>query len=328
MVLKSQYKIDLLSQTQSLQDSLKNKSIYIKPRKKKLKEEGEANYFINGHFFTESELQKLIVLSERSTSFCLTKFCMFVFYHMIFFLLSPFIALPIIYAMEGNVHSLYNMGFLGLTGMSIFQWVTSLMVLISNLHFIYFYFMIEDELMISNYLISDFVHFFLVFACRSMVIGVKYAYYSCEHMAIFRGCTLSKKLNNFSLVSTVALMNDPEEVLDSIDQTLESMKLDHTTFEVGIITDQKEYMIKNITNTMERLKDIRKLMTFYKGDWRAQLEEEYEKEKEKCLNQKCSVEQTYQKYKEAFGKYYYQKKIQHEVDSVTKIMYFGDYDLI
>ena len=139
---------------------------------------------------------------------------------------------------------------------------------------------------------------------------------------------MSPKLRDFTLVAVISHLQDPEEILDSIDQTLDSMKLDYTTFEVGITPQQEQYMIKNIHNTVERLKDIRKMLTFYKGDWHQTLVKEYE---EVCSNQrpsKCSIDQTYQKYKEAFGKYYQEKKIQHEVDSVIKIMYFGEYDLI
>ena len=108
-------------------------------------------------------------------------------------------------------------------------------------------------------LISDYIHCLLVFVCRSIVVGVKYGFFSVEHMTISRGCRLSPDLLRFSLVGWVAVEEDPTRIIESIDETLESMNIDTNSFEVGMPTDQSEYMIKNVSNTMSRLKDFRKL---------------------------------------------------------------------
>lgn len=169
---------------------------------------------MNGTVFNECELKKLINLSERDNPFCAFTFIRFFFYHMVFYLTPPLVSLPVIYLFEGcNFNMAFNMEFLGSSVLVYVQWAISILISTSHVYIYTFYFNTDEE---HEYeiLVSDYIHVLLVIVCRSIVVGVKYGFFSVEHMTVSRSCRLNANLLSFSLVGWVAIEEDPTKILE------------------------------------------------------------------------------------------------------------------
>ena len=72
-------------------------------------------YTIGGETVTEDDLKHVIKISEaKGDFFNLPRFLLIAFYHFLFFFCTPFVAIPVIFVLEGfDFHLIYNMRFVG-----------------------------------------------------------------------------------------------------------------------------------------------------------------------------------------------------------------------
>lgn len=202
------------------------------------------------------------------TRFQFKEFLKFFFYHILFFGISPLVAIPLIYIMEGaKVESMYNMQFLGCSMGVMMQWAVGLIITAGHVFGMRYMMamraLIESEEEYQYIAPSDWVHLILIIVCRMLVVGVKYGYYSEEHLYLFRNYRLSDTLLGFHLLNNTLNNEDPTFKMQNIDDCLRTLELQPSSFTVSIFKDQQKYWIKNAEETINRLQSAERMLKYY-----------------------------------------------------------------
>jgi len=147
---------------------------------------------LKGITFNEREVWEFLSRADLTTRFDAVKALRYFIIHLFFFLgLSP-VGILLGFLFEGW-RNMKNMGFFSLNGVCFSQWMNSTLVSAS------FYYLVIDIIDPpeggKSVAVTNFIHFILNMVIRSMIIAVKYGYYSPEHTWINQTCVLTDFLN-------------------------------------------------------------------------------------------------------------------------------------
>lgn len=189
----------------------------VEEKPKETTPEEESVYTVNGQSFTESQIKHIIWLTEKDTKFNPLRMLTFFLFHMLFWIFSPIIAIPVIIAINNfRTNLVRSMGFFGCNPVFIFQ---SLFTSLSSLSLFFAYRTYlesqepDSEVEFNPY---DYIHFILIVLTRNIMIGVKYGFYSDEHVDLLYNQALSNDLIGFDIIINVVNNNLPTSLRQRI----------------------------------------------------------------------------------------------------------------
>ena len=157
-------------------------------------------YSIDNEEFTEFQLQQIIADGDRMPTFNPFNFAFSIFYHFMHITLSPFIAVPLIFLIEGcNCNVNFNFSFLMWQKFDLTCLLSSIiatMLCISGWMLAYGFYTDQIEWI-------DHLDFFWAFVGRQVVICTKYSLFKENHLKILRGVKMSFELKTLQLVLPV-----------------------------------------------------------------------------------------------------------------------------
>ena len=115
-------------------------------------------------------------------------------YH-IYVMIPQILSIPLIFLFEGlNYNVIHNQQFLpGLNKYFVEQTVQTMSFSIGFIYYIYIFNTKKDELEAEGYALfsmGDLLHILILIMVRSIVLGVKYGFYSREHLKIYQAISL------------------------------------------------------------------------------------------------------------------------------------------
>lgn len=106
----------------------------------------------------------------------------------------------------------------------------------------YIYIMKKDQLEADGAIIFDIrdhYHIFILIAIRSINLGVKYGYYSAEHIKIFRSLKLPHDFQMDDMLSNILNTNNIDNVRRRMQISMNQLGIDNSSFELEIIKNQE-----------------------------------------------------------------------------------------
>ena len=72
----------------------------------------------------------------------------------------------------------------------------------------------------------DFINLIPILICRATIIGVKYGFYSDDHLEILNILKFSAKFLSFNLIGTIVNEKEPKQIIKKLNDVVEYLEID------------------------------------------------------------------------------------------------------
>lgn len=109
----------------------------------------------------------------------------------------------------------------------------------------------------------DWIHFSSTIISRCFIIGVKYGYYSPEHMFIFKNFKLSLKLKTWTQLGIVIRQSKASDLLDLIETSMADLQVEDHYFNFKVYQNQDKFKTKKWSESSVFLQSVEETVQFY-----------------------------------------------------------------
>ena len=275
-------------------------------------------------------------LSKVNTKFNVGRFLLFTFYHIISVTCSYFVAVPLIFIIEGfNLKTLQNLQFVRMNPLTMMDFMREVPFAIS------FYCLyrwndeanddLKDE--INPPVIWDYAHIAVLILARAFVVGVKYGTFSDQYFQIFRAIKLPVEMLRNGLIFFMINMGNTKTIEEELLNSFKYFEIEEDEFMIQFYKDQKQFRIADSKRLMERLQDIDKLHAYYspenksRGKDEPPMDEDFAKTMDTTRSMDKETiyqEELMKKFEDSFKKAY-SNKSKFYLEKIDKIMMLEDY---
>ena len=72
----------------------------------------------------------------------------------------------------------------------------------------------------------DFINLIPILICRATIVGVKYGFYSDDHLEILNILKFSAKFLSFNLIGTIVNEKEPKQIIKKLNDVIEYLEID------------------------------------------------------------------------------------------------------